>query len=107
MSTRAKWGWLVAGIVALLLALDYARVQLRHVSFDEAHEMANHEFGAIAKIYHLRSSDFGPPRIQDRGDEWLFEWYVFKGEGKITVIVRRNGEIFGGGDEQLESKASN
>lgn len=102
MSPRAKWGWLVVGIVSLLLSLDYMRVQFRQVTFDEAREMANHELLVMAKIYHLRPADFSPPRIQDRGDEWLFEWQALKGEGKLSVIVRRNGEIFDGGDERLE-----
>lgn len=102
MSPRAKWGWLVMGIMVILLALDFVRVQFRHVTFGEAREMADRRFLAYAEDYHLRPADFGPPRIQDRGDEWLFEWYVLKGEGKLTVIVRRNGEIFDGGDERLE-----
>jgi hypothetical protein len=103
MSPRAKWGWLVMGIVVTLLMLDFVRVQFRHVTFGEAREMADRRFLAYAEDYHLRTVDFAPPRIQDRGDEWLFEWAVLRGEGKLTVIVRRNGEIFDGGDEQLES----
>lgn len=102
MSPRAKWGWLVMGIVVILLVLDFVRVQFRQVTFDEAREMADRRFLAYAEGYHLRPADFDPPRIQDLGDEWLFEWYVLKGEGKLTVIVRRNGEIFDGGDERLE-----
>jgi len=102
MSPRAKWGWLVIGIVAILLTLDFLRAQFRHVTFDEAREIADKRFLAYAEGYHLRPADFASPRIQDRGDEWLFEWRAVKGEGKINVIVRRNGEIFDGGDERLE-----
>jgi hypothetical protein len=102
MSRRWKLGWLVVGVVVLLSALDFARIEFRRVSFTEAREMANREFAVWTKIHHLQPTNFGSPRIKDREDEWLFDWQALKGEGKITVIVRRNGEIFSGGDERLE-----
>lgn len=104
MSPRAKKRWLwVGAIVVFLFTLNYLdAMRVRYVTFDEAQEMANKRFLTYAEGYHLPPSDFGPPQIQDRGDEWLFKWRALKREGAITVIIRRNGEIFDGGDERLE-----
>lgn len=102
MSPRTKKILIVIMIGACYLILDYLRVEYRHISFSEAREMADNRFQVNAEIYHLLPSDFGPPMIDDRQDEWLFKWRVLQGEGGITVIVRRNGEVFDGGDERLD-----
>lgn len=108
MSKLRRWVWrlvaiLVGVLTLLVIALDWL-LELPPYTFDQAQQRAYGRFLVMADIYGLAPSDFGPPRVQERGDEWLFLWPYLKGEGVITVIVRRNHEVFDGGDERLSKE---